>query len=71
MPLRFRDLELKKGKGKESEALVTRGRSDKQNTKGSSRGRSKTQGKVKKCFYCHKEGHIRKTAMNSEIRGRM
>lgn len=64
--LKSRDLELKKGKGKENEALMVRRRidkSEKKNQRNSRRGRIKSQSKVKKCFYCHK-GTSDATAMN-------
>lgn len=51
---------MKKRKGKECEAFMAKGRSEKKSNKETNRGRSKFKGKVKKCFYCHKEGHIRK-----------
>lgn len=60
--LRSRELEMRKMKSKESEALIAWGRTEKKtNNRSNSRGRSKSQGKqTKRCFHCHKEGHIRR-----------
>ncbi|MDO7987387.1 hypothetical protein OC713_02560 [Sweet potato little leaf phytoplasma] len=65
--LRSRELEIKKT-SRDGEAHLTRGRPEKKVYKNngnrgkseSSRGRSKSQGKTKRCYYCHKEGHIRR-----------
>ncbi|KAL0537750.1 hypothetical protein IC582_026735 [Cucumis melo] len=58
--LKTRNLEIKKER-KDGELLMARGRSEKKSWKGKERSfRSKSKGKSRKCFLCHKEGHFKK-----------
>ncbi|TYK25801.1 Retrovirus-related Pol polyprotein from transposon TNT 1-94 [Cucumis melo var. makuwa] len=57
--LKTRNLEMKK-EHKAGELLMARGRSEKKSWKGKERSsRSKSKGKSRKCFLCHK-GHFKK-----------
>lgn len=71
--LRSKELEMKSEK-KDAEVLFTRGRTEKQGTnqnKQTHKSRLKSRGKGKRCYYCHKERHIRRNcyqlkAMNKQ-----
>lgn len=57
----LRIFELKKQKGKNAEAMFARGRNEKKNYKPCNNCTgSKSQEKTKRCYHCHKEGHIRR-----------
>lgn len=58
--LRSRELEMKKLKGKKAKVLTVRGQQEKRSPRSQSKSKSKTNSKGKRCFYCHKEDHIRR-----------